>query len=209
MTYSLIAMDSERNYIVVAAATKTEAVGANVPALAPGFGAVLSQAFTNPELRQLVLAGLQAGLEPAVALQDALAADPEPQLRQLAVMDRDGRVAVHTGSGCTPSYGQYAVENFVCIGNLLKNDGVVPAMARAWRNPGSLEELVQNSFDCLLAAENAGGDSRGRQSAAVMIAQMKPEATLIQEIRVDDSTDPLAELRQQLDLWLLARAPSV
>lgn len=208
MTFSLIAMDRERRYMVVASATKTAAVGDSVPAIAPGFGGVVSQAFTNTELRGLVLSSLERAMPLKQALSEALAHDDEPELRQLAAMDINGSSVFHTGSKCSQSVGEFSVQNFVCIGNLLKNSEVIPKMGQAWKPASDADELVQNSLACLLAAENAGGDARGRQSAAMLMASMRPEPELLLEIRVDNSDDPLSELKKQVKLWLASRVPS-
>jgi len=208
MTFSLIAMDREHRYMVVASATKTAAVGASVPAIVPGFGGVVSQAFTNAELRGLVLSGLESAIPLERALSEALAHDDEPELRQLAAMDSKGNSVFHTGSRCSQSVGEFSVQNFVCIGNLLKNSEVIPKMGQAWRPASGADELARNSLTCLLAAENAGGDARGRQSAAMLMARMGPEPELLIEIRVDNSNDPLSELRKEANLWLASRVPS-
>lgn len=208
MTFSLIAMDRERRYMVVASATKTEAVGASVPAIAPGFGGVVSQAFTNTELRGWVLSSLESGVPLRRAVSEALAQDDEPELRQLAAMDSKGNYVLHTGSRCSKNVGEFAVENFVCVGNLLKDSEVIPKMGQAWKPALDSHALVQTSLACLLAAENAGGDARGRQSAAMLLARMRPKPELLLEIRIDNSEDPLSELERRLELWLASRVPS-
>jgi len=209
MTFSLIAMDREHRYIVVAAATKTEAVGASVPAILPGIGGVVSQAFTNPELRQLALQELAKGSGANAALESALAQDLNPELRQLAVMDADGVSAVHTGDRCSEVAGESVQKDFLCVGNLLRNDRVIPAMAKAWLPAANVDELASRVLDCMDAAEAAGGDARGKQSAAMMIAEMVPEPKILREFRIDDHSEPLLALRDEVTEWLSAKAPLV
>jgi uncharacterized Ntn-hydrolase superfamily protein len=207
MTFSLIALDSQRRFMVVATATKTEAVGASVPAIKPGVGGVVSQSFTNPELRALALSALSEGAEPALAIQQALATDSSPELRQLAVLNGDGTAAFHSGSGCSEVVGAFATHNFVAIGNLLKSDDVIAEMARAWSNPEGLVPLINSALSCMSAGELAGGDSRGRQSAALLIADMVDQE-LLADLRVDDHAEPLGQLGLAAEQWALTRAPS-
>jgi len=209
MTFSLIAMDQEHWFMVVAAATKTEAVGASVPAILPGIGGVVSQAFTNPELRKLTLQQLSKGSGVQAALESALAQDANPELRQLALMDAHGVGVVHTGDQCSDVSGESVHRDFLCIGNLLRNEQVIPAMTKAWLPAGNFEELAHRVLDCLDAAEAAGGDARGRQSAAVLIAEMTPEPKMLREIQIDDHSEPLVALRAELTEWLSAKDPLV
>ena len=208
MTFSLITVDRNHDFMVVATATKTPAVGESVPAILPGVGGVVSQSFTNPQLRELCLSALAGGHTPTEAITFALESDGEPELRQLGLMSAAGKAAAHTGNGCTPATGELVLENFLGVGNLLANNRVIPAMARAWEGASGLEDLARSALRCMVAAEAAGGDSRGKQSAAMLISSMGADAELLAELRVDDSLEPLDELEELLTSFL-AKAPSV
>jgi len=207
MTFSLIGLDSKRRFMVVAAATKTEAVGSSVPAIRPRVGGVVSQSFTNPELRGLCLDAIAAGEASDAAIRAALDTDPNPELRQLAVMNADGQAAVHTGHRCSEVVGEFVTENFVALGNLLKSKAVIQEMAAAWNSPEGLSELLIAALNCMTAAEAAGGDSRGRQSASLLVADMVNGVELA-DLRIDNHTDPLNELIKAVNDWAEARAPS-
>lgn len=209
MTYSAIGLDRTKEFMVVATATKTPAVGESVPAVIPGVGGVVSQAFTNKALRGLALEALGLGLSAQQALELALSDDEQPELRQLALMDASGNFAVHTGSGCSAVAGSFATDGFLCVGNLLRNEKVLSAMADNWRLVEGPVDLLEAALNCLRAGELAGGDSRGQQSAALIIAGMDQSGEkLMEEFRVDDSESPLTELAELVESWISARAPS-
>ena len=206
MTFSLLISDSTRSFMVAASATKTLSVGAHVLALRPGVGGVLSQALTNPLLRGRSLAGLEQGLDPAAAIDQALANDSEIEARQVALMNLTGEAASRTGSACLDAVAQQTGSGFVVIGNLLKHESVIGAMTEEYAEVTGLEELCKLAMRMMFAGEKAGGDSRGVQSAAILGRDMSGTADEFSvaeiDIRVDDNHQPLLELDRILDLAL-------
>jgi uncharacterized Ntn-hydrolase superfamily protein len=164
----------------------------------PGIGVVATQSFVEASYGPLGLALMKGGKSPQQALKSLLATDPRPEVRQVAMLDARGRVAVHTGEKCVPEAGHVRGRGFAAQANLMRNKKVWRAMARAFRRgKGSLAGRLMNALD---AAEEAGGDRRGRQSAAMLIVRTVTSSTpwrdRILELRVEDHTEPLRELRR-------------
>lgn len=200
MTFSLIARDDR--HLGVATASRSLAVGAIVPWARAGIGVVATQAFTSPRIAAHGLDGLASGTRPAQLLESLLAADPSPELRQVAILDAAGRVAHHTGNRCVPAAAAMEVSDAIAIGNMLTSSEVVRRMLEAWQaTPGSVAERLVRA---LLAGEEAGGDARGRQAAALKVVErhvLHPTAEgVAADLRVDDHPGPIGELARLLGL---------
>jgi uncharacterized Ntn-hydrolase superfamily protein len=190
-TFSIAARCPRTGDFGVAVATARPAVGSIVP-WASRRGAIATQARSNSELGRLGLALVDAGVPVAVALGGLVAADPEATHRQLHGVDRHG-VFVHTGSDCQPWCGHQASADCTVAGNLLAGPQVIQAMTDAF-GAWPEEELAGRLLSALEAGQAAGGDKRGKQSAALLVASEDPRP--YHNLRVDDHADPVAELRR-------------
>lgn len=188
-TFSIAARCPRTGDFGVAVATARPAVGALVPWVSRD-GALATQARTNPDLGRQGLALLAAGVPIGTALGGLLAADPDPARRQLHGVDRTGAFA-HTGAECVPWCGHLVGDGFTVAGNMLAGAGVVPAMAEAFAGTAEAE-LAGRLVRALAAGQAAGGDRRGKQSAALLVAAAAPCG--YHNLRVDDHPDPVAEL---------------
>ncbi len=205
MTWSIVAFDAETGAFAVAVATKNFAVGATVPHLRAGIGAVATQSIANRYLGPRVLDAMAAGLSPELAIAAAVASDEGRGLRQLHAVDRHGRTATWTGANCVTWCGSGEDRAVSVAGNMLANALVVPATLAAFTAAdGPLTERLLAGMD---AGQAAGGDRRGRQSAAMAITTTEDFPDL--NIRVDDHADPLVELRRLLGIWQRDRAPGL
>lgn len=191
MTFSIIARDVETGRIGVAVASKFFAVGARTVFVRTGVGVVVSQAFFNPYFGPRGLALLAAGATAADTVRLLLAADEGKHLRQVHVMDRDGTVAGHTGSECPDWCGHLGRESFSVAGNSLAGADVLEAMATAYEENAAMP-FARRLIAAMKAGEAAGGDSRGRQSAALVVHDGEEYSLL--DLRADDHPDPLAEI---------------
>jgi uncharacterized Ntn-hydrolase superfamily protein len=193
MTWSIIARDAASGAFGVAIATRFFAVGALCPHAASGVGALATQALVNPHYGAEGLALLRGGLPAADVVRRLIAPDEGREQRQLHVIDAAGRIAQHTGKQCVDWCGSVVGEGFSVAGNMLSNEKVVSETAKAFQKSGVFAERLISALE---AGEAAGGDKRGKQSAALIIHSTEdyPEISL----RVDDHADPLAELRR---LW--------
>jgi len=204
MTWSIVAHDPATGAFAVAVTTCAFAVGASCPFVRAGVGAVSTQSMTNRYLGPAVLDGLARGLSPAAAIEGALAGDEGKGLRQVHAVDRHGRSAAWTGANCVEWCGDLSAENASFAGNMLAGPAVLAATRAAWGAGASLP-LPQRLLAALDAGEAAGGDRRGRQSAALVMVTTEDFPDL--SIRVDDHANPLAELRRLYGIWLRERAP--
>jgi uncharacterized Ntn-hydrolase superfamily protein len=189
-TFSIAARDPATGALGVAVATARPAVGALVPWVS-AHGAVATQARVSTDLGRRALVLLAEGLPVGPVLATLLAADPDRDLRQLHAVDATGATAAHTGARCVPWCGHLAGEGFSVAGNMLAGDAVLPAMAEAFA-AGAGQELSARLVAALRAGQAAGGDKRGQQSAALLVAADPPAG--YHNLRVDDHPDPLAEL---------------
>ncbi|HYY85423.1 MAG TPA: DUF1028 domain-containing protein, partial [Beijerinckiaceae bacterium] len=193
MTWSIVARDEASGAMGVAVSTKFFAVGARVPAIEVGAGAMASQALTNPLHRRRGLALLREG----VPAQDVIRLLGEPDAgrehRQIHIMDREGRLAAHTGAECVPWCGHLIRDTFSVAGNMLAGPEVIADTARAYEAQAALP-FPRRLIAALKAGEAAGGDKRGKQAAALLIYSTEEYSDL--DLRVDDHTDPLAELER-------------
>ncbi|QFU15059.1 DUF1028 domain-containing protein [Microvirga thermotolerans] len=191
MTWSIVARDPKTGHIGIAVATCAFAVGARVPFVATGVGAIATQAFVNPYYGYRGLELLRAGAPAEDAIRILTAADEGRGQRQVHVMDRQGRFAAHTGADCVPWCGHLIRDTFSVAGNMLAGEEVIAETARAFEAAADLP-LARRFLAALKAGEAAGGDKRGRQSAAILIHDEEEYPYL--DIRVDDHADPLSEL---------------
>jgi len=197
-TYSIVARDPETGEIGVAVQSHWFSVGPLVAWAEAGVGAVATQSFVDPSYGPLGLDLMRVGRSAPEALRGLLAADAHPEVRQVAMIDARGGIATHTGDRCIPAAGHLAGETFSVQANLMRNDRVWPAMAEAFRTGGG--DLGERMLAALEAGEAAGGDIRGRQSAAIRIVAARstgrPWEDTVVDLRVDDHPEPLAELRR-------------
>ena len=204
MTWSIVAHDPETGAFAVAVTTCAFAVGAACPFVRSGVGAVSTQSMTNRYLGPAVLDGLARGLSPAAAIEGALAGDEGRGLRQIHAVDRHGRSAAFTGQHCVEWCGDVTSAHVSFAGNMLAGPGVLSDTYAAFVTNTDLP-LAERLLAGLDAGEAAGGDRRGRQSAALVLTTTEdfPDISL----RVDDHPDPLAELRRLHGIWQRDRAP--
>src|SRR5271165_7010609 len=214
MTWSIVAHDPATGAFAVAIATRAFAVGASCPFVRAGVGAVSTQSMTNRYLGPAVLDGLARGLEPAAAIEGALAGDAGSGLRQVHAVDRHGRAAAWTGQNCVEWCGSVAHEGVSVAGNMLAGEAVIAETLAAFRAPspkvgvteaGAAIALPERLMRAMLAGQEAGGDRRGRQSAAMRLITTEDFPDL--DLRVDDHPDPLAELDRLLGLWRAESEP--
>jgi uncharacterized Ntn-hydrolase superfamily protein len=199
-TYSIVARDPRTGEIGVAVQSHWFSVGSVVPWARPGVGAVATQSIGEPSYGPGALDLMAAGASAGEALERLLAADPRSRFRQVAVVDAAGRVAVHTGEGCIAFAGDRTGDGFSAQANMMATPEVWPAMARAF-NASSDGALARRLLAALRAAEAAGGDARGRQSAAIVVAPAEGEPwRLSVDLRVEDHPEPLDEVERLLDL---------
>ena len=200
MTFSITARSEDTGEIGVAVATAWFAVGSVCPAVRVGIGAVASQALVNANLRTACLDRIALGVQPDLALAEALETDASPEQRQLGVVDAGGRVAAHTGEGCPDEAGHRIDRGCVIAGNTLSSIEVLNAMQSSWSETRGCDlALAERMLMALQAGQLAGGDARGRQSAALLVADVNPMIQI--DLRVDDHSEPLAELRRLLTLF--------
>jgi uncharacterized Ntn-hydrolase superfamily protein len=194
MTWSILARDPQTGELGAAVASRFLAVGALCPRVEGGIGAACTQALVNPFHAPDALARLRAGEAPEAALAALIAADAGQATRQVHVLGADGRAARHTGAECVGWCGHLAAPEVSVAGNA----AVLEATRDAFLATAGLT-LAERLLAALEAGEAAGGDRRGRQSAAIQVASIDPYPDL--DLRVDDHPDPLAELRRLHAVW--------
>lgn len=193
MTWSIVARDPATGAFGVAVATRFFAVGALCPHADGGVGALATQALINPTYGPRGLRMLRDGISAAKVVDALLDADPGRAARQLHVQDARGDIAVHTGEGCVPWCGHAVHDGFSVAGNMLAGPEVIAETARVYA-AGAALPFARRLIAALKAGEAAGGDKRGRQSAALRIHTTEEYPAL--DLRVDDHADPLAELER-------------
>ena len=207
MTFSIVASDGSAWGVAVA--SKFLAVGAAVPAAAAGVGAIATQSYANLAYRPDGLRMLREGRSAQETLDALTGADDQREQRQAGIVDSQGGVATYTGSGCHPwaggvtgrvdGHGSFAIQ-----GNILTGSEVVGAMRAAWQETEASQPLARRLLAALVAGDNAGGDRRGRQSAALLV--VTPDggygggSDVLVDLRVDDHPQPVGELGRLLDL---------
>ena len=201
-TFSIVARDPTTGDLGVAVQSHWFSVGAVVSWAEPGVGAVATQSFVDPSYGARGLELMRGGKPAADALAQLVSVDEGRAVRQVAFVDTSGRVAAHTGEKCIQSAGHHTGAGYSVQANMMGNAEVVPAMARAYE--GAKGDLAERMMIALEAAQAAGGDIRGCQSAAILVVRgvrsEKPWADKVFDLRVDDSPDPLGEMRRLLRL---------
>jgi uncharacterized Ntn-hydrolase superfamily protein len=193
-TFSITARDSENGTLGVAVSTKVPAVGSLCPFIRYGAGAVSTQAWVNPALGPLILDRLEAGENAAQALEHVMAAETDADLRQVGVVDCKGMSAAYTGHTTDAWAGHKSGKNYSVQGNMLVGEETLAAMEQAIvRNPAG-QTLGERLLQALEAGQAAGGDRRGRQSAALIVRG--PQVFPLVDLRVDEHNDPVRELRR-------------
>jgi uncharacterized Ntn-hydrolase superfamily protein len=211
-TYSICACDLPAGQWGVATQSKFLAVGSVVPWAEPHVGAVATQSYANPRYGPEGLALLREGMSAEEVVERLTAADDDRALRQLGIVDGAGRAATFTGEGCHDWAGGRTGEGYAAQGNILVSGATVDALAETFEASAG-RPLAERLLDCLDAAEAAGGDSRGRQSAALLVVERDGGyaglSDSLVDLRVDDHPDPLAELRRihRLHHDLFGRTP--
>ncbi len=193
MTWSIIARDDMTGQFGIAVATRFFAVGARVPHVAAGLGGIATQALVNPYYGIDGLKLLREGRSPRDIVETLIAADSGHESRQLHILDATGRVAAHTGRDCVDWCGHVEGNGFSIAGNMLAGASVLDDTAQAYII-GQRLPFAQRLIAAMRSGEAAGGDKRGRQSAALVIYGDEEWSAL--DLRVDDHTDPLAELER-------------
>ncbi len=197
-TYSIVARDERTGELGVAVQSHWFAIGPLVPWAEAGVGAVATQSFVDPSYGPLGLALMKAGRSGPDTLRGLLAADENREVRQVAILDVRGEVAAHTGSKCIPMAGHHVGRGYSVQANLMLDARVWPAMSEAFEK--SRGDLAERMLAALEAAQAAGGDIRGKQSAALIVvagkASGKPGQDRPFDLRVDDHPEPVAELRR-------------
>jgi uncharacterized Ntn-hydrolase superfamily protein len=211
MTFSIVARSADGESWGVAVASKFLAVGSAVPAAVAQVGAIATQADANVAYKGQALAHLDDGATASVALARLIEEDDGREHRQVGIVDVDGNAASHTGHACLAWAGSVTGEGFAIQGNILAGSGVVDAMEAAWLASAEDAPLAHRLLDALAAGDAAGGDSRGRQSAALLVVQDGAGYGGLDDIavdlRVDDHPEPITELTRLLllsDLYLTA-----
>ena len=200
MTYSIVARDPSTGELGVAVQSHWFSVGTVVTWAEAGVGAVATQSFAEPAYGPQGLALMRLGVDAQTALGALLAVDDERARRQVAFIDASGRVAVHTGAACIADAGHLTGPGVSVQANMMRDPGVWPAMLDAYQSAhGSLAERLMSALE---AGEAAGGDIRGRQSAAMLVvsatSSSQPWRDRLVDLRVDDSLEPVGELRRLL-----------
>jgi uncharacterized Ntn-hydrolase superfamily protein len=201
-TFSIVAFDPARQEWGVAVASKFLAAGAVVPWARAGAGAVATQSYANTRFGPEGLDRMAEGLSAEETLAHLLAADPEREKRQVGLVDRAGRAAAFTGAECLPWAGHRIGEGFCCQGNLLVDARTLEAMAETFVK--ATGEPADRLVAALLAGDRAGGDRRGRQSAAILVVREGGGYggfnDRYMDLRVDDDPDPVAKLKDLVEL---------
>jgi uncharacterized Ntn-hydrolase superfamily protein len=198
MTWSIVAHDAKTDAFAVAVATRAFAVGAHCPFVRAGVGAVSTQSMTNRYLGPAILDGMARGLPPSAAIEGALAGDEGSGLRQVHAVDRFGRTAAWTGRNCVEWRGSVSAEGISVAGNMLAGEPTIVQTLRTWNVEDELP-MPERLMEAMLAGEAAGGDRRGKQSAAMVMVTTEDFPDL--NLRVDDHAEPLGELRRLLGIW--------
>ena len=211
MTFSIVGRDPATAAFGVAVSTAVPCVGAQVSWARVGVGAIATQSHTNVELGREGLKLLELGLSPQAALEGMLAEDPGASWRQVAGIDAQGRTFAHTGADCVAWCGSRAGEGYSAQGNMLVGQATIDAMADAFESTAG-KWLGIRLMAALEAGQAAGGDNRGRASAALLVTPAEipkgPPPVAFDarryelNIRVDEHPDPVAELRRIFDLML-------
>jgi uncharacterized Ntn-hydrolase superfamily protein len=201
-TYSIVAYDRETGQLGVAVQSHWFSVGAVVPWIESGIGAIATQSFVEVSYGPLGLELLRTGKSPEDAIRALVAADKNQDVRQVAIVDAQGRAVAHTGKNCIPEAGHYIGEGFTCQANLMLKNTVWDAMANTFLKTKG--ELADRLVAALEAAETEGGDIRGKQSAALIVVKGESSGVWwkdrLFDLRIEDHPTPVQELKRLLRL---------
>jgi uncharacterized Ntn-hydrolase superfamily protein len=196
VTYSIVARDVQTGEMGVATQSQAFAVGNSVPFALPGQGVIATQSMAEPMYGQIGLDLMRGGFTANEALTALRSVDPDPERRQVAVLDVSGDLAVYTGANCVAEAGHLVGEGCVALANMVASAEVWESMVATFETSDG--PMAHRLLSALRAAEEAGGDVRGRRSAAVMVVRSvttgRPWHDTVVDLRVDDSTDPVTEL---------------
>ena len=202
-TYSIVACDLDARQWGVAVQSKFLAVGAVVPWAEPGVGAIATQSYANPRYGPDGLALLRQGKSAQETVDTLVAADENRDQRQVGIVDAQGRSATFTGPGCHDWAGGRVGDCYAAQGNILVSEATVDALATTFEGNAHLE-LSERLIECLSAAQAAGGDRRGQQSASLLVVEKDAGyanlSDTVVDLRVDDHERPIPELRRIYDL---------
>jgi uncharacterized Ntn-hydrolase superfamily protein len=201
VTYSIVARDPRSGEMGVATQTQALAVGASVPWASPGYGVIATQSMGEPMYGELGLDMLRGGLTAPEVLAALRQVDPHPARRQVAMVDTGGEIAVYTGDGCVAEAGHRVADDCAALANMVASPAVWEDMVDAFE--AARGPLASRLLEALHAAEAAGGDFRGRRSAALLVVRAertgRPWQDQVVDLRIDDAEDPLGELDVLLD----------
>ncbi len=201
-TFSIVAIDKKTGEMGAAVQSHWFSVGSSVIWAESGVGAICTQSFIEASYGPLGLELMQAGKTAEEALAGLLRADKYEAVRQVAMLDNQGRVAAHTGKNCIPEAGHFSGDGFSCQANLMLKNTVWNAMAKAFE--ATEGELVDRLMAALEAAQDEGGDIRGKQSAAIIVVKGKSSGAWwkdrVYDLRVEDNPAPLVELKRLIRL---------
>jgi uncharacterized Ntn-hydrolase superfamily protein len=196
VTYSIVARDADTGEMGVATQSQAFAVGNSVPFALPGHGVIATQSMAEPMYGSVGLDLLQGGFTAQEVLTALSSVDPQPERRQVAVLGVNGDLAAYTGTSCVDAAGHLIGETCVALANMAASPAVWESMVERYESSGG--PLAQRLLNALQAAEEAGGDFRGRRSAAIMVIRPsttgRPWQDMTVNLRVDDSPDPLTAL---------------
>ncbi|MBD3870299.1 MAG: DUF1028 domain-containing protein [Acidobacteria bacterium] len=199
-TYSIVARDAATGEMGVAVQSHWFSVGSIVSWAEAGVGAIATQSFVDPAYGPRGLDLMKSGLSAEQALEALMLVDEGRDVRQVAFIDVQGRVAAHTGASCIEAADHHVGEGYSVQANMMLNDNVVPAMSKAFESTGG--DLADRLMAALEAAQAAGGDIRGKQSAAILIVKEestgRPWADRVLELRIEDHPTPITELKRLL-----------
>jgi len=202
-TFSIVAFDPKTKDLGVAVESKFVSVGSVVPFAATGVGAVATQSYANTAYGPKALAMMKRGMAPKDVLKKLIAADKDSAQRQVGIVDARGRAASYTGKGCFAWAGHLVGATYACQGNLLAGEEVVKSMSRAFDVTGG--DLPVRMLAALSAGQRAGGDRRGQQSAALLVAREDGGYGGFNDrwidIRVDDHPQPIEELIRIFNIY--------
>jgi len=201
-TYSIVARDTDTGEMGIAVQSHWFSVGTIVSWGEAGIGVIVTQSFVNVSFGLRGLELLKSGLSPREALDQLLSTDEGKDVRQVSILDSKGRITAFTGKNCIPEAGHISGDNFSVQANMMLSDKVWPAMAKAFKTTKG--PLAERMLAALKAAEEAGGDIRGKQSAALLVVRgkstVKPWEDRLIDIQIADHPEPLKELERILKI---------
>ncbi|MDF1568783.1 MAG: DUF1028 domain-containing protein [Spirochaetaceae bacterium] len=202
-TYSILAVDAQSGRIGGAVQTHQMCVGAIIPSIEPGIGAVASQSFVNFTFPETALAMMRRGIEVRRVIKALVKSDAEEEIRQVGILNAAGEAAVHTGGRCIPEASHFVGPSYCIQANMMSRPTVVDAMRTAFESSGGESDLGHRLLTALQAAQKEDGDIRGMQSAALLVLPNEintPRWKAVYDLRVDESADPVFEMSRLVRL---------